>query len=596
MGEFQGLISPSNFPLVEQLSILSNCDVDNTSCNKLSLPNLVNLKIRHCVIEGDLTSHDINYSSQLCRLLAGSPSLDRIEISFEDELALKTLLGVLGSVKRLPSLSSLSIRHQEEQEMVALLPSELNALGRITAPKLKELHLACCIWAAGDGSEIKTAFGNMLQRFQNLRKLKIDGCFVTTPSATDIWPTIVLDFPRLIHLQVLDLGESCKYMSSLETLEELPKRKSRKKLPAHLDPEQRPDGLIRPAPARHRLHLAEDESGEYFPVSINLNGIMSRLEIIRLGVLYEFETLFFTELPVLKIFRVASAWAQSYPKYFPRPTGKKSIREGLSKKSKAEELQFPDLFKDYSEIGNILSHFPNLTHVYINLPSVKLMRAFAKTMVTSGPITFQHLEIRTQFDFASSLDSCVLDEIVQPSASENEQIKILKAYPYWEEYVRENEIEVPQQNGEVVLEEDSEKFCGLGILFRKLKSVSLRHIPRTLRLPKGPKHFIKDPQPEFGNTLIGFTEYPFSKAVKAKCPATMTIICYDFDVSVPLCLLIFLLTLNNVFLFSDVPSLGGFQYDAISRKSTSDIGPNGTGSETRSEKGSHLIHLNFVKL
>lgn len=163
----------------------------------------------------------------------------------------------------------------------------------------------------------------------------------------------------------------------------------------------------------------------------------------------------------------------------------------------------------------------------MTFPTVKFLRAFAKTMSTSGPESFRKLRIRVKFDFASSLDSCVMDNVTKPSAIEMEQLKTLKAYPHWD-YVNENQIELPQENPE---EEDPDKFCGLGVLFKKLNFFAILHFPRTLRHPKGPSPWIDDPRPEFSNTVIGFKEYPFSKVVEAACPPTMQLITWRFDVS-----------------------------------------------------------------
>lgn len=132
-----------------------------------------------------------------------------------------------------------------------------------------------------------------------------------------------------------------------------------------------------------------------------------------------------------------------------------------------------------SLIVRILPHFPHLTTIYFVLPTVKFLRAFAKTMATTGPESFQGLQITTQFDFAFSLDSCIPDNVVKPSDVEMKTIKVLKDYPHWEQYVKKNQIELPQENAE----EEPNKYCGLGVLFKKLKFFGFLHTPRTLKLP-----------------------------------------------------------------------------------------------------------------
>lgn len=517
-------------PSVGLLSIVSNCEEDKITSflaaycvgKYVSLPNLTTLKIRHSEKEwGMPPSNDVNYSEQLTSILSGSPRLHRIEICYQSDTALSTLLQVICSIPLMPSLTSLIIRHQDK--LSTLWTSDLAALGQISAPNLEILHLACCIRAERDGSETKTAFEKMLQRFPNLTSLKIDGCFVTSLSVTNNWPKIVLDFPKLARLNILELGtKSSRYFLTSETAWKLPKRKKRKPLVINMDPKSERNA-VEVVPEI----LTTDKFEEYFPVSINFPGIMPRLESIQFGVLYELQSLHFSELPILKIFAVSSNWAQFYPNCFPTQTGRRSITEGLQVCG-VEILELPQSFQDCLIFTKILQHFHVLTYIYINLSTVEFFRSFAKTTATTGPESLQSLEIRIQFDFASSLDSCVLDKVIKPSTIELEKIKILKDYPHWKDYVKENQIELPQENPEP---EVPKKFCGLGVLFKKLKSVRIVHIPRTLRIPTGPRHWIVDPYPEFTNTVIGFKEYPFSKAVEAACPPTMKLFTSELDVS-----------------------------------------------------------------
>lgn len=519
MAEFQDFISQS----VEELSIVSNCSEEYTSVadyNNLSLPNLTTLKILNSINEfGPLSlTRSVNYSTQLSQILAASPFLVRVEVSYEGETALTTLLQVLGSVSELPCLSSLIIRHKDK--FVSLLASNLTALGQITAPNLKELHLACCIRAEGDGSELKAAFQNILLGFPNLTTFKIEGSFVQPASNT--WPKIVLNFPKLVHLRILQLGARCQYLTCFESVDEQPPTKKKKKSVLTLDPgEEHQDGMDPAREVARGNPINIESDNECFPISISFQGLMPSLEVLDLGVLYEFPSLYFPDLPALRVFLVASGWTQFYPNCFPTQTGRKGIRE-----CRVEELQFPDSFQDCFLITKILPHFPSLNRVYFSFPTVKFLRSFAKTMATRD--SFECLVIRFRFDFASSLNSCVLDNIAKPSDVEMEQLKILRAYPHWKEYVKENQIELPQENPE---DEDPEKFCGLGMFFEKLKYLCILHFPRTLRLPKGPGHWINDPQPEYTSTVIGFKEYPFSKDVETECPPTMKLLTSRFDVS-----------------------------------------------------------------
>lgn len=144
----------------------------------------------------------------------------------------------------------------------------------------------------------------------------------------------------------------------------------------------------------------------------------------------------------------------------------------------------------------------------MNLPTVMVIRSFAKFM--QHVESFKHFELQVQFDFASSLDSCFLND---PTSKEDENLKVLKAYPEWREYAKINRIEVPEfMDDDLVIIEDKNKFAicnGFNITF----------VPRTLRLPKG-KFNWNDDQCEFTDTLIGFkeNEYIFTKNAWALVP------------------------------------------------------------------------------
>jgi len=126
--------------------------------------------------------------------------------------------------------------------------------------------------------------------------------------------------------------------------------------------------------------------------------------------------------------------------------------------------------------------------------------------------SFKHLEVKTQFDFQSSLDYCFLANSAKVKQTEEEigKIQIMKEYPHHLDYVTEYHVEIPS------FDADGAEFEGLGAMKKKFRTIGgngpnfiWHHIPRMLRLPKGQYHW-NDNRCEFTDTLIGYKKIPIS--------------------------------------------------------------------------------------
>jgi len=133
-------------------------------------------------------------------------------------------------------------------------------------------------------------------------------------------------------------------------------------------------------------------------------------------------------------------------------------------------------------------------------------------------MSFKRLEVRTQFDFASSLDYCFFPDSTNISQTDAEiqKMQILNEYKYHQDYVTEYHVERPS------FDADGEEFQGLGALKEKFKGrgryLFWKHVPRTLRLPKGNYHW-NDDRCEFTDTLIGYRTFAISDIVLEHLPS-----------------------------------------------------------------------------
>lgn len=495
-------------PQIEELCIQSECSFlsNHLSLNpQLELKNLKSLVINHDNQNGLLDYHEILSTI----IMAAGGKLEAIVFLYQDEVALKRFLDILTNLlpEYLGNLNLLRIKRWDKWH-IGLLESELLSLAKIKAKRLLELDLRLGFW-----DNVKLSFEKMLRRFAHLSFLNIHGCFVT---GAEVEPTITIDFPLMLNLQELAMGQSYTFSTVFEDASTRPakRKESISRIEADDENETRP---------RKRManDLMEDENGSFFNVTLNF-GLMSQLTHLNLGATYELHHLPFADMPKLRSFRVSSEW------HFLSQFKERNMYP------KIKELQIPDCFEDYSLLPRILDCFPKVEKVYMSLPTVTVIRGFSKYM--EDVESFKNLVLKVQFDFESSIDSCFFeDPCSEPhSQTEAQKFRALKEYTHWKDYAAVNRIEVPdfQEDEDVLVVEDKTKFAGLHVLQKKLRNgLSISFLPRTLRLPKGDLHW-NDDKCEFSDTIIGYreNEYIFTKKSWNKAPWGTKL--YDFKVRV----------------------------------------------------------------
>lgn len=113
-------------------------------------------------------------------------------------------------------------------------------------------------------------------------------------------------------------------------------------------------------------------------------------------------------------------------------------------------MQLPDGLKDPSFVQKVGKFFPLLRKVWIYLPSVPVLRTFFKSYENSSAL--EELYIKTQFDFETTLESCLLpgsrDERNSLSDSSKTVLRTLKEYKHFGDYARYYNIELPLEDEE----------------------------------------------------------------------------------------------------------------------------------------------------
>jgi hypothetical protein len=233
-------------------------------------------------------------------------------------------------------------------------------------------------------------------------------------------------------------------------------------------------------------------------------------------------------MPKLTTFHVSSPWNEVL-KWSKEVTAGGKPRHPLDHPS-LTHLQVPDSLhsvQDIAFMSELPKRFPNLVSCRINLPSVAVVRAFAAAMENLA--SFKELNLKVQYDFASTLDTIFLtNPSTTLSFKEKEEIRVLKAYPFWKEYVDENKIEVPN--------ETKLNHVGLEVLkYNNIKTFVIKHIPRVLRIPAGDIHFNEDIGRDFSQTLIGFRDnpgFPFTKEAWNAAPKCKESIGFDVSIEI----------------------------------------------------------------
>jgi len=480
---------------IVELRIKSSC---SGICNyvppmesSLKLHRLKHLKIRH---DGEM-----NYGVALQQIFqASAGNLENIEFEFSatDQSALKTFLSTMKSIPRqhLRSLKSLSLSEMEN-DVVALVALELEDLANIGAENLEKLFLGFCLWDEAAG-----AMQKVLKNFINLKNLTIEGCFVTTQMQN---PAITIQVPIMPNLEFLSMGMSFRFPPEFETTAEFPKKR------------RNSIRVLREAGERLTSFILLDRCCVFISINIVL-----------------FNELHFSSFPSLIDFMVHSAWHLTVR--FPS-------LERHSEYPNVTSIQFPHSLTDHTFVEKVIRHFPDIEYCRMTKPSVKVVRAFSKQMLSKiedDELTLRRLTLELQFDFAASLDWVILDK---PSTQlgcivndeELKKIEELKAYDHWQEYAQVYGVEVPNVEDLPALE-NNEEFRGLGALCEQLGEMLDLHIyhkPRTLRIPRGNLKWDHE-DCDYTDVIIGFDtkEAPFSDAAWKEVRRSGEIIITGFKV------------------------------------------------------------------
>src|SRR4051812_24151413 len=164
-----------------------------------------------------------------------------------------------------------------------------------------------------------------------------------------------------------------------------------------------------------------------------------KLKEVVLGNLIEIQEFGIGFLRKLSTFRCGSRWDLAIN--FPKVDNKKGP-------SILKEMQLPDGLKDPSFVMSICKLVPKLEKVWIYLPSVAVLRTFFKCYENSEDLT--ELALRVQFDFETTLESCLLPELKDSSNNLSRCSKTilstLREYKHFQDYVRYHNIELPLEN------------------------------------------------------------------------------------------------------------------------------------------------------
>lgn len=428
----------------------------------ISLPNLIEIHFT-C---GDMqTAAGNNRDTVLyeiySQIFKGATSLERFEYTFLHlEEADQVLKAMKDSTSETPLkfLKRLKLKSGSKDDVV-LKEEQISTLAFINAPNLEHLELGNGLW-----EDIKAkSFEKMLSNFAKLHTFIIHGSRQGDPSSDK--SDFCINFPRLDKLTTLSIGAEYEFESVIQT-------------------------------STSNVVAVQDSTVEFLKFQIHLPH-MPNLRSIILGNLINIDKLTFKDFPILEIFKVGGPWNQSCNFLVEQPH------------PKITDLQFPDALKDSSLSSRIPQMFPALKKLWIYLPSVFCLRGFFEAMDNARHVKIEELHLKTQFDFESTLESCLLGRSTASLRSQNDirNLNLLKRYSHFEEYVKYYNIELP-----IVKDEQNEEEYlspGIGVL-KSLKVLQLEHIPRILRIPAGKFHWL-DYRCILTNEFIGYRRYPLSQ-------------------------------------------------------------------------------------
>lgn len=427
----------------------------------MSLPNLRELYYTCGDMEtaaGD--KRDVILHAVYLQIFKGATSLERLDYVFlHSSEAEQILKAIKDATEEMPLKFFKRLKLIGSKEEVVLKEEQISTLASVNAPNLEHLQLGNGLW---EDIKAKT-FEKMLSKFPKLQTLIIHGTRQGDPSSFK--SDLCINFPRLEKLTTLSIGAEYEFQSIIQT-------------------------------STSNVVTVNDSSLELLKFQIRLPH-MQNLRSIILGNLINIDELSFKDFPNLEIFKVGGPWNTTCNFLQEQPH------------SKITDLQFPDALKDSSLSSRIPHMFPALKRLWIFLPSVFCLRGFFEAMAKAKHVKVEELHLKTQFDFESTLESCLLGRSTASLRSQQDirNLDLLKEYAHFEEYVRYYNIELPI----VKDEQNEEDFTspGIGVL-KSLKILQLEHIPRILRIPTGKHHWL-DYRCILTNDFIGYRRYPLSQ-------------------------------------------------------------------------------------
>ncbi|KAG4075587.1 hypothetical protein HA402_003412 [Bradysia odoriphaga] len=405
-------------------------------------------------------NRDVVLHTIYLQIFNGATSLERLEYTFfhlnEANQIFKAMRDAtaeqpLKFFKRLKFIST--------KEDVVLEEEQISTLSLIKTPNLEHLEFGNGIWQDVKGA----TFEKMLSNFRKLQTLIMHGSRLGDPSSAK--SDLVINFPRMDKLSTLSMGAEYEFESVIQT-------------------------------STSTVLAVNESTTELRKFQIRLQHTPNLRSII-LGNLINIDELTFKNFPNLEVFKVGGQWNTTC-NFLQEPPHRKIT-----------DLQFPDALKDSSLSSRIPKMFPALRKLWIYLPSVFCLRGFFEAMSEAKHVRIEELHLKTQFDFESTLESCLLGRSTASLRSQQDKrnLELLKRYSHFEDYVRHYNIELPI----VKDEQNEEDFSspGIGVL-KSLKVLQMEHIPRILRIPTGAFHWL-DYRCVLTNDFIGYRRYPLSQ-------------------------------------------------------------------------------------
>lgn len=427
----------------------------------ITLPNLTEL-FYTC---GDMetaagSNRDVALHKIYSQIFKGASNLERFEYTFLDLLEADQILKAMrDSSEDVPLKLFKRLKLMSTKEEVVLGEDQISILAQVVAPSLEHLELGSGIW-----QDVKAGtFEKMLSQFAKLQTFILHG--TRLGDSTSAKSDLCINFPRMDKLTTLSMGSEYEFESVIQT-------------------------------STSTVLDVNVTSNEFVKFVIRLPHMPS-LRSITLGNLINIDDLTFKNFPNLETFKVGGPWNTTC-NFLTEPPHRK-----------VANLQFPDALKDCSLSSRIPQMFPSLQNLWIFLPSVYCLRGFFEAMASANHVKIKELHLKTQFDFESTLESCLLGRSTASTRSQRDirNLELLQRYKFFDDYVRHYNIELP-----IVKEEKNEEDFsspGIGIL-KSLKVLQIEHIPRILRIPAGEFHWL-DYRCVLTNEFIGYRRYPLSQ-------------------------------------------------------------------------------------